>query len=111
MKEMIMRGKVVETDIKIRSLNTRLGEVELKKPQIREFSFKTRVFDNYQRSENALILAIQQMVIDGISTEKVKKITERLSDDNKSPLKASEEEFPGAPHQRCMVHFYRKNGT
>lgn len=42
---------------KERGLNTRLGKMRLKKPQIREFPFKTRVFDNYQRSEKALILA------------------------------------------------------
>lgn len=64
---------------KDRSLNTRLGRMELKKPQIREFPFHTRIFDNYQRSEKALIAAIQQMVIDGVSTNKVKKITEKLS--------------------------------
>lgn len=64
---------------KDRSLNTRLGRMSLKKPQIREFPFHTRIFDNYQRSEKALIAAIQQMVIDGVSTNKVKKITEKLS--------------------------------
>lgn len=65
---------------KYRSLNTRLGKMRLKKPQIREFPFKTMIFNNYQRSEKALLAAIQQMVIDGVSTEKVKKITEKLSD-------------------------------
>lgn len=64
---------------KERSLNTRLGKMKLQKLQIREFSFKTRVFNNYQRSEKALVAAVQQMVIDGVSTEKVKKITEKLS--------------------------------
>ena len=40
-----------------RALNTRLGKVNLRKPQIREFPFRTKVFDNYQRSEKALIAA------------------------------------------------------
>ncbi len=31
-----------------RTLNTRLGKVSLRKPQIREFPFRTMVFDNYQ---------------------------------------------------------------
>ncbi|MEA1913572.1 MAG: IS256 family transposase [candidate division WOR-3 bacterium] len=66
---------------KDRSLNTRLGRLKLHKPQIREFPFSTRIFDNYQRSEKALLLAIQQMVIDGVSTEKVKKITKKLSEE------------------------------
>ncbi|MBA7626817.1 IS256 family transposase IS16 [subsurface metagenome] len=61
-----------------RALNTRLGKVNLRKPQIREFPFRTKVFDNYQRSEKALLSAIQQMVIDGVSTDKVKKIVGKL---------------------------------
>lgn len=63
---------------KERALNTRLGKVNLRKPQIREFPFRTMVFDNYQRSEKALMAAIQQMVIDGVSTAKVKKIVGKL---------------------------------
>ena len=66
---------------KKRNLNTRLGQLQLKKPQIREFPFRTGLFENYQRSEKALIVAIQQMVIDGVSTSKVQKITSKLSDD------------------------------
>jgi len=66
---------------KERALNTRLGKVNLRKPQIREFPFRTMVFDNYQRSEKALLAAIQQMVIDGVSTNKVKKIVKKLDKD------------------------------
>jgi transposase-like protein len=64
-----------------RALNTRLGKLNLRKPQIREFPFRTMVFDNYQRSEKALLAAIQQMVIDGVSTAKVKKIVKKLDKD------------------------------
>lgn len=64
---------------KSRWLNTRMGKISLNKPQIREFPFKTCLFDNYQRSEKALIAALQQMVIDGVSTAKVKKITRKLA--------------------------------
>ncbi len=66
---------------KDRQLNTRVGKLNLKKPQIREYPFKTMLFDNYQRSEKALLAAIQQMVIDGVSTKKVQKITQELSND------------------------------
>lgn len=66
---------------KERTLNTRLGKLNLKKPQIREFPFRTMIFDNYQRSEKALLAAIQQMVIDGVSTNKVKKIVKKLDKD------------------------------
>lgn len=51
----------------------------MQKPQIREFPFHTNMFESYQRSEKALIIAITQMVIEGVSTNKVKKITEKLS--------------------------------
>lgn len=64
---------------KPRSLNTRVGKLNLRKPQIREYPFTTKLFGSYQRSEKALIVAIQQMVIDGVSTAKVKKITKKLS--------------------------------
>ena len=51
------------------------------KPQIREFPFKTQLFENYQRSEKALLSSICQMVTQGVSTNRVKKIVGRLSPD------------------------------
>jgi len=51
----------------------------LAKPQIREFTFKTQLFENYQRGEKALLSAISQMVTDGVSTSRVKKIVGKLS--------------------------------
>jgi len=66
---------------KSRSLNTRVGNLKLEKPQIREFTFCTHLFENYQRSEKALLSAIQQMVIDGVSTNRVEKIVGKLSPD------------------------------
>jgi len=66
---------------KPRSFNTRVGNLLLAKPQIREFAFHTQLFENYQRSEKALLSAISQMVIDGVSTNKVQKIVRRLSPD------------------------------
>jgi len=73
--------KATRNGYKSRSLNTRVGNLKLEKPQIREFTFRTHLFENYQRSEKALLLAIQQMVIDGVSTNRVEKIVERLSPD------------------------------
>lgn len=64
---------------KPRSFKTRVGKLDLKKPQIREFPFHTSLFENYQRSEKALLITIQQMVLDGVSTNKVKKILNKLS--------------------------------
>jgi transposase-like protein len=43
---------------KERSLKTRSGELKLKKPQFREISFETKVFDRYSRVEKALINAV-----------------------------------------------------
>jgi transposase-like protein len=73
--------KATRNGYKSRNLNTRVGNLKLEKPQIREFTFHTHLFENYQRSERALLLAIQQMVIDGVSTNRVEKIVERLSPD------------------------------
>jgi len=40
------------------SLKTRYGEVTLLKPQLREFPFETKIFDQYSRTEKALVNAI-----------------------------------------------------
>jgi transposase-like protein len=63
---------------KPRQLNTRVGKLFLSVPQDRGGSFSTELFDRYQRSEKALISGPQQMVIKGVATRKVKKITESL---------------------------------
>ena len=63
---------------KPRQLNTRVGKLFLSVPQDRDGSFSTELFDRYQRSEKALITCLQQMVIKGVATRKVKKITESL---------------------------------
>jgi transposase-like protein len=51
----------------------------LAKSQIREFPFQTQLFENYQRSEKALLASICQMVTQGVSTKRVRKIVGRLS--------------------------------
>src|SRR5690606_17018751 len=47
-------------------------------PRVRAGSFCTELFERYQRSEQALILALMEMVINGVSTRKVRRITEEL---------------------------------
>jgi len=47
-------------------------------PKDREGRFQTELFEKYQRSEKALVLAIAEMYVQGVSTRKVKKITEEL---------------------------------
>jgi len=61
-----------------RQLNTRVGRLQLSVPQVREGSFNTELFERYQRSEQALINCLQQMVIQGVSTRRVRKVTEEL---------------------------------
>lgn len=61
-----------------RSLVTRVGKMELRVPQDREGNFSTELFERYQRSEKALVLAMMQMYVKGVSTRKVKAITEEL---------------------------------
>lgn len=63
---------------KPRKLKTRVGRIELMVPKDREGRFQTELFDKYQRNEKALTLAIMEMYIQGVSTRKVKKITDEL---------------------------------
>lgn len=61
-----------------RSLVTRVGTLELRVPQDREGRFSTRLFERYQRSEKALVGALAEMYVQGVSTRKVKAVTEEL---------------------------------
>ena len=61
-----------------RSLITRVGKLELRVPQDRQGRFSTEVFERYQRSEKALVSALAEMYVQGVSTRKVKAITEEL---------------------------------
>jgi transposase-like protein len=63
---------------KERSLKTRVGELKLKKPQFREISFATKVFDRYSRVEKALINAVIESYLQGVSTRRVQDIVSRL---------------------------------
>ena len=61
-----------------RRLTTRVGTLELRVPQDREGLFSTEVFARYQRSEKALLLAMAEMYVQGVSTRKVRAVTEEL---------------------------------
>ena len=61
-----------------RKLTTRVGTIELEVPRDREGTFQTRLFERYQRSEKALVLGLMQMVVQGVSTRRVKKVTTEL---------------------------------
>lgn len=61
-----------------RSLNTRVGKLHFKIPCERSGRFHTKLFANYQRSEQAFVLTLQEMYIHGVSTRRVKAITEAM---------------------------------
>ena len=61
-----------------RELRARVGKLRLMVPRLRNGEFSTDLFQRYQRSEQALVLAMMEMVIQGVSTRKVSAITEEL---------------------------------
>ncbi len=61
-----------------RPLVTRIGKITLKVPRHRDVPFTTMLFDNYQRSEAALLTTMMEMVIQGVSTRKVSNVVEEL---------------------------------
>lgn len=61
-----------------RSLITRVGTLTLRVPRLRNGKFTTDLFNRYQRSEQALLLALMEMVVNGVSTRKIEEITYEL---------------------------------
>lgn len=61
-----------------RRLITRVGTLVLRVPQDRAGQFSTQVFEQYQRSEKALVASLAQMYVQGVSTRKVAAITAEL---------------------------------
>lgn len=86
MEEVVGAEKSERTDTRVgyrsgyysRTLVTRVGKLELRVPQDRHGRFRTEVFERYQRSEKALVAALAEMYVQGVSTRKVKAITEEL---------------------------------
>ena len=61
-----------------REMTTRIGTITLRIPRHRNGEFSTTMFERYQRSEQALVLAMIEMVIDGVSTRKIEAVTQEL---------------------------------
>lgn len=76
--ERTTRRKGQRNGHKPRALRTRVGALNLLVPQDREGTFSTRLFSRYQRNEKALCLALMEMYVEGVSTRKVKEVTEEL---------------------------------
>jgi len=61
-----------------RMIKTRVGSLELQVCRDREGNFQPTLFERYQRSEQALTLALVEMYLQGVSTRKVTRIVEEL---------------------------------
>jgi putative transposase len=63
---------------KPKTVKTRVGEITFDIPQVREGGFYPRALEKGMRSERALIMTLAEMYVQGVSTRKVKAITEQL---------------------------------
>jgi putative transposase len=72
-----------------RLLKTIHGEIELDKPQIREFPFKTKVFERFSRVEESVRVAVAESYLEGVSTRKVEKVFSKFGLDRISASEVS----------------------
>jgi transposase-like protein len=63
---------------KPKTVKTRVGEITFSIPQVREGGFYPSVLEKGLRSERALTMTLAEMYVQGVSTRKVKEITEQL---------------------------------
>lgn len=75
---------------RMRGLVTRIGKLELEVPRHRNTPFKTVLFENYQRNEQALITTMMEMVVQGVSTRNIQKVTQELCGESFSKSTVSE---------------------
>jgi transposase-like protein len=61
-----------------RELTMSIGKINLKVPRTRDGEFSPSVFEKYSRCDQALVLSMLEMVINGVSTRKVTHIVEQL---------------------------------
>lgn len=103
-----------------RELNTRIGTLTLSVPRHRNEPFHTMVFENYKRSEAALIATMVQMVVMGVSSRKVEKVVETLCGTSFSKSTVSElckrldkdiEEFKNRPLEFQDIPFLMLDAT
>lgn len=63
---------------KPKTVKTRVGEITFSVPQVRESGFYPSALEKGLRSERALTMTLAEMYVQGVSTRKVKEITEQL---------------------------------
>jgi transposase-like protein len=76
--ERIARRQTTRNGYKPRQLYTRVGTLQLRVPQTRDGEFYPSILARYQRSEKALVAALAEAYVQGVSTRKMKKVTEQL---------------------------------
>jgi putative transposase len=76
--------------IRPRQLHSRMGELALEVPRLRNSSYQPSFLERYQRTEKALIGLIQQAFVAGISTRKMQKVVEQLGITSLSKSQVSE---------------------
>jgi transposase-like protein len=74
---------------KPKTVNTRVGKVTFAIPQVREGNFYPHALEKGLRSERALMLALAEMYVQGVSTRDVAAITERLCGSSVSSMQVS----------------------
>ena len=92
-----------------RTLKTTDGTLQLNKPQIREFPFRTNVFDPYSRVEKALNSVILESYIQGVFKRNVMNVVESLGVDNISASIPREE--GRFCHVNSVIRKQRLNGN
>lgn len=74
---------------KPKTVKTRMGELTLAIPQVREGGFYPSALEKGLRSERALTMTLAEMYVQGVSTRKVKAITEKLCGTEISSMQVS----------------------
>jgi putative transposase len=72
-----------------RSMDTRMGTIDLRIPRAREGNFIPPLFEHRKRSERALVLAVQEMFISGVSTRKIERVLQELGVERMSKSQVS----------------------
>jgi len=74
---------------KPKTVQTRVGSLDLSVPQVRDSDFYPSVLEKGIRSERALRLAVAEMYVQGVSTRRVERITQELCGLNISSMDVS----------------------
>jgi len=74
---------------KPKTVRTRIGEITFAVPQVREGGFYPSALEKGLRSERALMTTLAEMYVQGVSTRKVKVITEELCEVEISAMQVS----------------------